>query len=384
MNRNDDFDQTLAAWLRREAPPQAPDLVLDAALERVAAQSQQRGWLQRLIGGAQLTTLTRVMAVAAVVAVAAFIGYQFSNLPPDVGGSPSPSAEATQSQTPAPTASNSPTPSGDPAVGTLVLRLDSSIDFSGLSHVVTVEADGRIITTDDREAANPFVERRLTAAGIQLLRDELDGTGLTDTSANYAPVAKPGVEPPGRGAVVHTLKVGLAAGGTAVISWVGVADDEDLYYEPSPEREALDRLAVRLNPFADQWLPANAWADATAAPYVPARYHMLIEKVEWGGALDELPVESSVVAWPLEASIDDFGEAMESPALGLDTARCGVISADEATAVVAALEAAGATPSERLWTALELGERANNRMVRITIAPAMPDETSCEGGPLPL
>lgn len=330
-----------------------------------------------------MTVLTRVVAVAAVVAFVAFIGYQVSNLPPDVGGSPSPSAESTGSQAPTPTGA-SPDPSGDPAVGTLVLRLDSSIDFSGLNHVVTVVEDGRIITTDNREAANPFVERRLTAAGIQLLRDELDGTGLTDASATYVPVPKPGVEPPGRGSVVHTLKVGLPAGGTAVISWVAMFDDDALYYEPSPEREALDRLAVRLNPFADQWLPANAWADATAAPYVPARYHMLIEKVEWGGALDELPVESSAVAWPLSASIDDFGEAIDRPALGLDTARCGVISADEAAAVIAALEAAGARPSERLWTALELGERAKNLMVRITIAPAMPDETSCDGGPLGL
>lgn len=272
---------------------------------------------------------------------------------------------------------------GDPAVGTLVLRLDSSIDISGLDHVVTVEADGRIITTGDKEATNPFLERRLTAAGIQLLRDELDSTGLTDTSANYVPISKPGVEPPGRGSVVHTLKVGLPAGGPAVISWVAMFADDDLYYEPSPERETLDAMAVRLQTL-DDWLPANAWADATAAPYLPARYHMLIQKLEWGGTPDELPVESSAVAWPLETSINDFGEPTESPALGSDIARCGMISADEAAAVINELEAAGARPGETVWTAFELGERANNRLVRITIARAMPDETSCEGGPLPV
>ena len=46
MNRTDDFDPTLAAWLQRQAPPQAPDRVLDAALERVASESQRRGLLQ--------------------------------------------------------------------------------------------------------------------------------------------------------------------------------------------------------------------------------------------------------------------------------------------------------------------------------------------------
>jgi len=94
MNRNDDFDQTLSAWLRREAPPQAPDRVLDAALERVTAQSQQRGWLHRLLGGTPVTTLTRVMAVAAVVSFGAFISFGVSNLFSNVGTSPSPSASA--------------------------------------------------------------------------------------------------------------------------------------------------------------------------------------------------------------------------------------------------------------------------------------------------
>ena len=378
MNPDEDFDQTLETWLRREAPPQAPDRVLHAALERVAVQSQRPGWLH--FGGTPMTVLIRVVAVAAVVAFVAFIGYQISTLPPNVGGSPSPSAGATGSQTPAPTDASAD-PSRDPAVGTLVLRLNSAIGFSGINHVVTVVDDGRIISTDDREAANPFVERRLTPAGIQLLRDELEGTGLTDASATYKPVPKPGVDPPGRGSVVHTLTVGVPAGGTAVINWVAIYDDDALYYEPSPERETLDALAVRLQTL-DDWLPANAWADMTAAPYVPARHYMLIEKVEWGGTLDELPVESSAVAWPLSESIDDFGEPTESPALGRDSARCGVISADEATAVIAALEAARATPDEHPWTALLLGERANNLVVRITSAPAMPDETTCDAGPL--
>lgn len=380
MNRDDDFDQALGAWLRREAPPQAPDRVLNAALDRVTAQSQRRSWLHRILGGTPMTTLTRVVAVGAIVAFVAFIGYQISNLPPDVGGSPSPSAETTGSAAPTST-DGSPDPSGDPAVGILVLRLDSSIDFFGVHHVVTVVEDGRIITTEDRDAENPFVERRLTAAGIQLLRDELDGTGLTDASATYEPVPKPGVDPPARGSVVHALSVGLPAGETVIIRWVAMFEDDALYYEPSPEREALDALAVRLQTL-DDWLPASAWADATAAPYVAARHHMLIEKVEWGGTLDELPPESSTVAWPLSESIDDFGEATESPALGLDSARCGMISTAEATAIIAALEAAEARPGERLWTAFDLGERANTLLVQISIAPAMPNETNCTGGPL--
>jgi hypothetical protein len=100
MTRNDDFDPTLAAWLRREAPSQAPDRVLDGALQRVAALSQKRSWPQRLMGETPMTVLTRAAAVTAVVAVAALIGFQVSNLSGNFGDSPSPTASSSLSPTP--------------------------------------------------------------------------------------------------------------------------------------------------------------------------------------------------------------------------------------------------------------------------------------------
>ncbi|HUH07314.1 MAG TPA: hypothetical protein VML96_05855, partial [Egibacteraceae bacterium] len=69
MNRNDDFDNTLEAWLHRQAPAQAPNRVLDAALERAATESQRRSWLQRFFGGTAMTLMIRTAEVAAVVAV---------------------------------------------------------------------------------------------------------------------------------------------------------------------------------------------------------------------------------------------------------------------------------------------------------------------------
>jgi hypothetical protein len=111
MNRNDDFDQTLAAWLRDQAP-EAPDRVLDAALERVSAEPQRRGWLQSLLGGSRLTALTRVMAVAAVLAVAVIVGLQFATRTPGVGGPPpSPTDVLTPSPSTMPSPTAIPTPS---------------------------------------------------------------------------------------------------------------------------------------------------------------------------------------------------------------------------------------------------------------------------------
>lgn len=97
MTRNDDFDPTLAAWLRGEAPPQAPDRVLDTALQRVAVESQRRSWLRSLIGESQMTVLSRTAAMTAVVVLAAVIGFQFNNLVGNFGDSPSPTVATTPS-----------------------------------------------------------------------------------------------------------------------------------------------------------------------------------------------------------------------------------------------------------------------------------------------
>ena len=108
MNRNDDFDHTLESWLDREAPPQAPDRVLEAALQRVNLQSQRRNLLQRLLGGTQVTILTRAAATTAVIAMAAIIGIQVSSLVGSLDTTPSPTPSVTS------TPSSSPTPSPEP------------------------------------------------------------------------------------------------------------------------------------------------------------------------------------------------------------------------------------------------------------------------------
>jgi len=514
MNRNDDFDQTLSAWLRREAPPQAPDRVLDAALERVTAQSQQRGWLHRLLGGTPVTTLTRVMAVAAVVAVAAFISFGVSNLISNVGTSPSPSASAE------PTASadcvNPPTdittlidlqstgpldPAGDPvacygnaaltfdatwygggvadcpsapepawlacsafslqpfgdtrklgapqlwvavdpsvsfgpsepyaqvrvtghfddpaaqtcrdtqpmpgespglrpvavaiegcrrtfvvtevserAVAALVLRLEGGAE-DGRTHLITVLEDGRIISTSHQGSSHPTVERRLTAAGVQLLLDELDATGLTFlTSTDYSPVSKPGVEHPGYGGGGPGLVVGLSGGGTASISWYFFPDD-GLYFEPQPEAEALTTMYARLSTL-DEWLPASAWADAIARPYAPAHYRVHVIGNPWGGSLDDL-VEMSEVSWPVSASVTDLLDQIVATSGESDftSQECSVLSAADAQNVQAALVEAGAPAADSFLPSYRLGDRNAAREMVLVFEPILPqDDRGCDGG----
>ena len=102
MNRGHDFVESLEAWLRQEAPSQAPDRLLDAALERVATESQRRSFAQRLLGGTQLAPLARAAALTAVIAVGVLVGLQFAGVFRNVGPSPSPSDVTTPSESAAP------------------------------------------------------------------------------------------------------------------------------------------------------------------------------------------------------------------------------------------------------------------------------------------
>jgi TolB protein len=114
MNRDDDFDRTLNVWLRREAPPEAPDRVLAMALRRVADQPQRRAWLDRIRKGTRTGFILRAAAVAAVIVVAAFAGLRFTNLIPVVGG-PSPTPSGVSTPSPSTSPSPSPVPTGAPA-----------------------------------------------------------------------------------------------------------------------------------------------------------------------------------------------------------------------------------------------------------------------------
>ena len=384
MNRIDDFDQTLSAWLRGEAPPQAPDRVLDAALGRVASQAQQRRWVQLFTGGTLMPRLLRAAAVTAALALAVLVGYELSSLSVTVGPSQAPSASPSTAPSASPTAV--PSPSGGPlatqaAPAALLLRLDQGT-FDGALHVVTVLDDGRVIITRDGGATR--VERVLTADGLQLLRDVLQAPGLTDRSGEYMPVANPGVEPPGHDGGPSRLEITLPAGEIAVISWYLYSDTPEDYFKPQPEAEALEAVAARLATL-NEWLPETAWAEAEARPYVPAQYRIYIFGFRSGAPLDQLGVETSAVSWPLVDGVNVYGNVVNAVAREKGDAgpfpRCRIVGVEEGAAVIAALQQAGAAAGSASLIpgpALELGYRANRRQVVINLEPILPfAETSC-------
>lgn len=318
--------------------------------------------------------------IAGVVVGAVLIGPRLGGTSGSPSALPSASAASDGSSTPLPSEISSPTPlpsqislpipSWDPGVGTLVLRLwlESTDPF----HVLTLLEDGHVIYVSFAPGPNQgsTVDRRLTPAGVQLVRDELDATGLTfSNSVDYYPDGPVDGYP-------FTLEVALAGGGAAVINWRSGAI--------GPEVDLLDALQARLSTL-EEWLPASAWADANARPYAAAQYRIHIFAALWSGGVNDLPVESSTVSWPMINGIDAFGDVMdiatqEGDANGSGPQHCRVVGVEEATAVIEALEAAGATREvpNAIPGYFSLGARAAGRVVYISFEPVLPlADTSC-------
>ena len=148
-----------------------------------------------------------------------------------------------------------------------------------------------------------------------------------------------------------------------------------------PEVDALNALEARLwTP--ESWLPASAWADPIARPYAAAQYRILIFAALWSD-VNDVPVESSTVSWPLINGIDAFGDVMdiatqEGDANGSGPQHCRVVGVEQATAVIEALEAAQAKPLLPYAIVFSLGARAAGRTVYISFEPILPlADTSC-------
>jgi hypothetical protein len=347
----DQFDELVAWHLRRTAPHQAPAGVLEAILDRTAATPQRgAGWHPGRLGG--------MLAAAAVVVLAVVVGVQLGGLiDSPVGEDPSPSpnpagtGQPSASQTPDASSSIAPSPpeSESAAVGDeLLLRvvtLGGPTDPVSLLPGTTVTADGTVIwrPVSDTEFAG-YLVRRLTPDGLEELRRIAFGDGYLDTDATYELEPLPGAEPPGQGGFAHTFTVGEGADQVVVTSvgWFG-DEEEAQYYEPSPERRALDELAIALrDPGAI--LGEDAWEG-------PATAHQADDYLLVLNPYRDVPPygnpDVSEVPLPLDGSLEDFGEAYGE---AQPSARCGIATRDEAVAIVEALESLGVAETNSVGT----------------------------------
>jgi hypothetical protein len=240
-----------------------------------------------------------------------------------------------------------------------------------------------------------MLARRLTPAGIAQLRETVTATGLFGTSGSYNPVALPNVEPPGRDG--NGYGISLGSGTDAVtVHWASMFPDDALYYEPSPEREALDALGAKMLVF-DSWLPDDAWAERDPCTVQALRFRVFIFADLYGGALADLPPDVADVTWPLPGEILSWGADVgnRSPDEPYPIVRCGIAARADASRLVDELREAGAFDPSSFSTTLDagayaqLGDRAANRILGIVVQPLLPDDDQCteanqEGITLPI
>ena len=374
MTAHNDLDALIGDRLRAEAPPEAPAGMLDASMARIERTPQRQAGL-----GLLSSTGGKLLAAAAVLVLAVVAGTQLGRLidaPSGVGESPSPSVAPTGS--PSATPSGTPRPSATPSPGpadALILRITAGgggpTSPTDQLPWVSLMADGTLVwqTAPSGPETPLLVTRRLTPEGLTELRDRIFGSGLLDASAAYELEPLPGAQPPGRGVAVFTFTTGASEGDAVVTSvqWLG-DEEEQTYYQPSPEREALDALARALRD-PEAMLDEGSWEGAASA-YEGTEYQLVLMPQR-----DVPPFGNPDVAdLPLafDGPIEEFGEAVGSP--GEVLTRCGVITREEAAGVVQVFDAGdfGEVGLDRP-TAGGLDWAEGNGIVDVVLLPLMPD-----------
>ena len=348
---------------------------------------------------AALLAIPVVVAVAILVGLAAAsviqVGKTHPSAPPSVAP-PSPSVSAAPTSA---SAAPSPemTPTSSPAFAgcgpldesvPLALRVEA-ISETGRWWVISVYDDGQVLTPallpGQYDDGAWMVARRLSQSGVAQLRAAVLESGLFEYSASYNPVALPGVEPPGRGGGGFTITVGSGPDAIAV-NWTSMFPDDALYYQPSPEREALDPLGEQMLAF-DSWLPQDGWDDRDPCMVQALRFRVFIDAQPYGGALADLPPDITDVSWPLGGDILSWGADVgyQPPGEPYHVMRCGIVARTDAFRLVDELRDAGAfdpfTFSTTLdvsnYLELQLGDRAATWIVGIHVQPVLPDDSRC-------
>jgi len=210
----------------------------------------------------------------------------------------------------------------DPATSSLLLRLERACDaveldtFDWRPAEVALSADGRFVFLG-------VVVRELSPSGFaQVRRDALE-LGLLQTSATYDLERRPDApEGPGHGACVNRFTLGDGPDKIVVkaANWQG-DEEEALYLLPSPERKALDALALHLLD-AGAWLGPSGWSDP-ASRYVSGSYRFAIIANDGPtpSYVDAPPVAGA--PWPFAGPIERFGEPVGAE-------RCGYLDLGQA------------------------------------------------------
>lgn len=283
---------------------------------------------------ASLVILSTVMLIAACASpggqpVASSIdGPTATAWPPSPAAAASPSTSPTESSPPPglPTSA-----AGQPAE--LVLRFQACDLDCGVNPGTIVMADGRVL----RRGETGMTVRQLTPAGMLLIRDAVEESGLLEDDATWEPKLTPGAESGGFGPMSYLFQAKVDEM-VRVRSVDPEPFDAENQRQPGtwvipPEVRALEAVAATLKDL-DTTLPPEAWAGPTE-PFVPEQYLLVVtvdraDKPSGG-------TDADTIRWPFGVPIDAVGDPVLDPDdPNASPTRCLVVSRAEAQAMAAA------------------------------------------------
>lgn len=294
-------------------------------------------------------------------------------VPPSPSPSPAP-VQTSPPPTPVPTPVATAVPTATavaPASGVLLVRLTGCSHTCGPEPGTTILDDGRVIWQD--EELRP-IERQLTPATLQRVRDEIGSSGVLDADADVQAELRPGAEPIGHGVSLYRFE--RMAGDRRIVVTSGdprdYADQAELWIIP-PAMPILADLADKLrDPVA--WLGADAFAGPAQA-YEPDHYLVVIELYPEVGDASDFEADVDDMPWPFGAPIEGAGEPVDGGGAGIGS-RCLVIDADEAAETAAAEKGVGARRDLGAWlSSVEYGWERANGFVLVSMTPVLPHQT---------
>lgn len=225
----------------------------------------------------------------------------------------------------------------DPATSALLLRLERDCDVSLRSMGTPVVPADVTLTADGRVLLLNGVARQLSPSGVTRVQQDVLRLPALQTSASYDLELRPGVsDPPGHGICSNAFTVGEGAARVVVSAVNRQSDDEEAaFWAPSPERFALDELAIHLLDI-ETWLGPAAWTEPVGRRYVGNSYEFWLDRAGETPPPDVDAQSVSGVAWPFDGPIEQFGRA-------IGPSRCGYLDLGQAFETLRLMRAQGVT-----------------------------------------
>lgn len=377
----DPLSTILGRWMADGAPGAVPDRTLDAVAAATATVPQRgrRGpWLAVLASAAAAAAVAGI----AVVAFGLLGREQVGEVVPSTTASPTTSASATESPSPSPTESPSATPTAaaptaapDPNAGLMSFVRGCDITPPVSSPSSTVMRDGRMVWVATEDGGpDQLTERRLSPDGLDAVRSRIEDTGLFEADGDYPFERRTDApDPPGQGYCVYTFTYAPPDGDPVTVTsamWFG-DEFEATYFEPSPERKALDDLAqVLLDPEAG--LSGDAWDEEARRPY-DADEFMVVARVVPPQIADPDAPDVDELSWPFAEAPDAFGEPAGNESV--QPTRCAAAARNDITPLFEQFVAAGfeqfVTPRALAHATVPWSSRSS--AVELIVVPRMPD-----------